>query len=349
MRVYLGRFERLLDDHTIFAGVTYTDAHVMIGGLLIVCAALVLGAVISGINAISARRGRWLAAAILPAAVCYVAIGVVGWYVSSFIVKPNELVREQPYIAHNIDMTRRAYGLDRFSRREFAAETTVEAIDPANNQPTIQNIRLWDVHALQDTLRQIQEIRTYYDFPDIDIDRYEIDGSMREVMLATRELNVDKLPESSRNWINEKLIYTHGYGITMNSVNGFTSEGLPTLMLSNMPVQSTVPGLTVTRPEIYFGELTNTDVYVKTRQKEFNYPQGQTNSFTSYEGNGGIVLGGFLRRILLAFDRGDLGKLPFSDDVNAESRLLMRRNVRDRVVGLGAVPHLRSGSVHRGR
>ena len=224
--------------------------------------------------------------------------------------------------------------MDRFSRREFAAETTVEAIDPANNQPTIQNIRLWDVHALQDTLRQIQEIRTYYDFPDIDIDRYEIDGSMREVMLATRELNVDKLPESSRNWINEKLIYTHGYGITMNSVNGFTSEGLPTLMLSNMPVQSTVPGLTVTRPEIYFGELTNTDVYVKTRQKEFNYPQGQTNSFTSYEGNGGIVLGGFLRRILLAFDRGDLGKLPFSDDVNAESRLLMRRNVRDRVSAL---------------
>ncbi len=334
MRVYIGRFERLLDDHTIFAGVTYTDAHVMIGGLLVVCAALVLGAVISGVNAILARRAWWLAAAILPAAVCYVVLGVVGWYVNSFIVKPNELVREQPYIAHNIDMTRQAYGLDRFSRREFAAETTVEAIDPANNQPTIQNIRLWDVHALQDTLRQIQEIRTYYDFPDIDIDRYEIDGTVREVMLATRELNVDKLPESSRNWINEKLIYTHGYGITMNSVNGFTSEGLPTLMLSNMPVQSTVPGLTVTRPEVYFGELTNTDVYVKTRQKEFNYPQGQTNSFTSYEGNGGIVLGGFLRRILIAFDRGDLGKLPFSDDVNAESRLLMRRNVRDRVSAL---------------
>jgi len=331
MRAYIGRFERLLDDHTIFGGVTYTDAHVTIGGMLIVCAALVLGAVISGVNAISAQRGRWLVAAILPAPVCYVALGVVGWYVSSFIVKPNELVREQPYIAHNIDMTRQAYGLDRFSRREFPAETTVEAIDPANNQPTIQNIRLWDVHALQDTLRQIQEIRTYYDFPDIDIDRYEISGAMREVMLATRELNVDKLPESSRNWINEKLIYTHGYGITMNSVNGFTPEGLPTLMLSNMPVQSAVPGLTVTRPEIYFGELTNTDVYVKTRQQEFNYPQGQTNSFTSYEGSGGIVLGGFLRRILLALDRGDVGKLPFSDDVSAESRLLLRRNVRDRV------------------
>ena len=148
---------------------------------------------------------------------------------------------------------------------------------------------------MQDTLRQIQEIRTYYDFPDIDIDRYEIDGATREVMLAARELNVDKLPESSRNWINEKLIYTHGYGITMNPVNGFTAEGLPTLILSNMPVQSTVRSLAVTRPEIYFGELTNTDVYVKTRQQEFNYPQGQSNNLTSYEGNGGIVLGGFLR------------------------------------------------------
>jgi uncharacterized protein len=150
-------------------------------------------------------------------------------------------------------------------------------------------------------------------------------------MLAARELNVDKLPESSRNWINEKLIYTHGYGITMNPVNGFTPEGLPTLILSNMPVQSTVRGLTVTRPEIYFGELTDTDVYVKTRQKEFNYPQGESNNLTSYEGSGGIVLGNFLRRVLIAFDRDDLAKLPFSDDVSGDSRLLMRRNIRDRV------------------
>ncbi|WP_035352525.1 UPF0182 family protein [Edaphobacter aggregans] len=333
-RVYVDRFERLFDRHTIFEGVTYTDAHVMLPGMLVVCAALVLGAVIAGVNAVSVLRGRWLVAAILPATVCYAALGAVGWYVSSFVVKPNQLVREQPYISHNIDMTRRAYGLDRFSLREFPAEATVEATDPANNQSTLQNIRLWDWQALRDTLRQIQAIRTYYDFPDIDIDRYEIDGRMRQVMLATRELNVDKLPASSRNWINEKLIYTHGYGITMNPVNGFTTEGLPTLMLSNMPVQSTVHGLTVTRPEIYFGELTNTDVYVKTRQQEFNYPQGQANTLTSYEGNGGIVLGGFLRRIILALDRGDLGKLPFSDDVNAGSRLLMRRNVRDRVSAL---------------
>ena len=239
-------------------------------------------------------------------------------------------------------MTRQAYGLTGVTQREFPAETTVDAADPANNQATLQNIRLWDWRALQDTLRQIQEIRTYYDFPDIDIDRYEIDGTTREVMLAARELNVEKLPESSRNWINEKLIYTHGYGITMNPVNGFTPEGLPTLMLSNMPVQSTVPGLNVTRPEIYFGELTNTDVYVKTRQKEFNYPQGETNNLTSYEGNGGIVIGGFLRRILhrvrprrprqAAVQRRHEPREPAADAAQrARSRL-----------GAGAVSHLRS-------
>jgi uncharacterized membrane protein (UPF0182 family) len=334
MSAYLGRFERLLDDHTIFGGVTYTDAHIMLPGTLLVCAALILGAVIAVVNAVLVPRGQWLVAAFLPAAVCYIGLQVVGWYVSSFIVKPNELVREQPYIAYNIELTRRAYGLNRVAQREFPAETTVEAADPANNQATLQNIRLWDWRALQDTLRQIQEIRTYYDFPDIDIDRYEIDGTIREMMLAARELSVDKLPESSRNWINEKLIYTHGYGITMNPVNGFTSEGLPTLILSNMPVQSTVRGVNVTRPEIYFGELTNTDVYVKTRQQEFNYPQGQSNNLTSYDGNSGIVLGSFLRRILIALDRGDLAKLPFSDDVNKNSRLLMRRNVRDRAAAL---------------
>src|ERR1017187_3672128 len=333
-RAYIRRLERLLDDHTLFGGAKYTDAHITIPGMLIVCVALVLGAVIVVVNAARVPRGRLLAAAILPAVVCYIAVQGIGWYVGSFIVKPNELVREKPYIVYNTDLTRQAYGLDRVTQREFPAETTVEAADPANNQATLQNIRLWDWHALQDTLRQIQEIRTYYDFPDIDIDRYEIDGTTREVMLAGRELNVDKLPESSRNWINEKLIYTHGYGITMSPVNGFTAEGLPTLILSNMPVQSTVRSLAVKRPEIYFGELTNTDVYVKTRQQEFNYPQGATNNLTSYEGNGGILVGGFFRRMIIAFDQSDLAKLPFSDDVNKNSRLLMRRNIRDRVSAL---------------
>ncbi len=331
---YVDRFQQMLEHHTVFDGVNYTDAHVTIPGLTVISAALLLGAVILAINAARRARGPMIVAALVPTVLSYILLGAVSWYVSNFVVKPNQLVREEPYIAHNIALTRRAYGLDQFTQTEFPAETTVDATDPTHNQPTLQNIRLWDWRALQDTLRQVQEIRTYYDFPDIDIDRYDLNGTMFQVMLAARELNVEKLPVSSRNWINEKLIYTHGYGLTMNPVNGFTVEGLPLLMLSNMPVQSTVPGLKVTRPQVYFGELTDTDVYVKTKQQEFDYPEGQSNSLTSYQGTGGIALGGFVRRVGLAADRGDLGTLPFSDDVNSESRLLMRRNIRDRVAEL---------------
>ena len=334
IREYVGRFDLLFDQHTIFSGVSYTDAHVTLTGMLFISAALAIGALIAFACGLLELRVRWLLASIVPAVVCFVIVGLAGWYMSTFIVKPNQLDRERPYIADNIALTRQAYGLDRFAQREFPADTTVAAADPEHNQATLENIRLWDVTALQAALSQEQEIRTYYDFPGIDIDRYQINGSLRQVMLAVRELNVDKLPENSRNWVSDKLIYTHGYGITMNPVNGFSSEGLPTLYLSNMPVQSTVPSLKVTRPEIYFGEMTNTDVYVKTGQQEFNYPQGQSNSHSTYEGTGGIVMGGFMRRVLLAFDRGDLTKVPFSDDVTAESRLLMRRNVRARVAAL---------------
>ena len=270
----------------------------------------------------------------LPALVVFVGAGAIGSYVESFVVRPNERVRQQPYITHNIEFTRQAFGLNRITRHEFPAETTVAAADVANNQATVQNIRLWDWRVLQDTLRQLQEIRTYYDFPDIDIDRYVIDGTPRQVMLAARELNTARLPASSRTWIAEKLIYTHGYGLTMTAVNGFTPEGLPSLLLKDMPIQSASASLVVKRPEIYFGEMTDGDVYVKTRQQEFNFPQGETDSVTSYEGTGGIVLGGYFRRVLIALNRGDASKLPFSDDVTAESRLLMRRNVRQRVAAL---------------
>jgi uncharacterized membrane protein (UPF0182 family) len=328
---YVGRFGRLLQDHTIFAGITYTDAHVLVPGMLYVSAALALGAVMCALNAVAAPRLRWIALAFVPAVVTYIGVSLVAWYVSGFVVKPNELVRERPYITNNIVFTKEAFALDQITEVPFAADSGLAAIDPENNRETLDNIRLWDWRALQDTLRQIQEIRTYYDFPDIDIDRYTFEGRTRQMMLAVRELNVERLPESSRNWINEKLIYTHGYGVTMNPVNGFTPEGLPDLLLGNMPVESTIPGFSLQRPQVYFGELTNTDVYVRTNQKEFDYPQGETNSFVTYEGRGGIQLGGFLRRVLIALDRGDLTKVPFSDDITADSRLLMRRNIRERL------------------
>jgi hypothetical protein len=330
-RVYLGRFDQLFHVGSTFSGAGYTDVHITLPGLLLVIAALLLGALIAFVNAIRPRRLVWLASAIVPGIVVYVAVGVVAWYVNGFIVKPNELDRETPYIRQNIAFTQEAFALSRIERHNFPAESGVEALDVENNRVTLDNIRLWDWHALQDTLRQIQAIRTYYDFPDIDIDRYRINGQVRQMMVAARELNIGRLPESSRNWINEKLIYTHGYGVTMNPVNGFTSEGLPALVLSDMPVQSTTPDIQVTRPEIYFGQETTSDVYVRTRQREFNYPQGESNNYTTYQGKNGIAIGSMWRRLLIAVDRGDLSKLPFSDDITADSLLLMRREIRERV------------------
>ncbi|HEU5133354.1 MAG TPA: UPF0182 family protein, partial [Pyrinomonadaceae bacterium] len=255
-------------------------------------------------------------------------------YIQSFIVKPNEIDREAPYIGYNIEWTRRGFGLDQIEQREFEAENSTAALDLPNNRESLENIRLWDWRALQDTLRQIQAIRTYYDFPDVDVDRYVTGGQTRQMMIAPREINDNKLPSSSRNWINERLIYTHGYGVTMNSANGFTPEGLPQFVLSNMPVEAKAPDIKVTRPEIYFGELTDRYVYVKTKQNEFDYPQGETYATTTYQGTGGIRVGNRLQRMLLAWGIGDMSKLPFSDDVTSDSRVLINRNIRDIVNGV---------------
>jgi uncharacterized membrane protein (UPF0182 family) len=206
LRVWLNRFDLLFEEHTIFSGVSYTDAHVTIGGMTLIAVLLAAGGVAAAIAAVARRPLRWLVAASVPAVLAYAGVGLTASYVNSFIVKPNELVKERPFIEHNIALTRQAYGLNKVVQKPFPAETSIAAADPANNQTTLQNVRLWDWRVLQDTLRQLQEIRTYYDFPDIDIDRYTIDGAPRQVMLAARELNVEKLPVSSRNWINERLI-----------------------------------------------------------------------------------------------------------------------------------------------
>jgi hypothetical protein len=334
-RTYLSRFPALWDDHPIFAGVTYTEAHYSIPALLFVSIALIIAAIISLLNAFTLRRfSLALLAIALPTAVYVVGVVLVPTYVQSFIVKPNEIDRETPFITHNIEWTRRGFGLDQIQQREFTADSSLEALDLPNNRDTLDNIRLWDWKALQDTLKQIQAIRTYYDFPDVDVDRYSFGGVTRQMMVAPREINDDRLPPTSRNWINERLIYTHGYGVTMNTANGFTREGLPQFVLSDMPIQAAATDVKVTRPEIYFGQLTDRYVYVKTRQKEFDYPQGDANNYTTYEGNGGIRLGSAFRRMLLAWAVGDLSKLPFSDDVGGDSRLLIYRNIREIVNGV---------------
>jgi uncharacterized protein len=337
-RFVLSRYPYLWGEHQTFSGVNYVEANHLLPAYGWVAIALIIAAVVSLVNALAMRRVRMLIAAIaIPVVVYVIGILIIPAYVTNFVVKPNELARETPYITHNITWTRRAFGIDKIEQRNFDVATTVDAVDVQSNRATLDNIRLWDWRALQDTLKQIQAIRTYYDFPDVDVDRYQIGGQGRQVMIAARELNDKKLPESSRNWINEKLIYTHGYGATMNTANGFTPEGMPRFILSNMPTESTAPEIKVARPQIYFGQMTDTNVYVKTKQKEFDFPQGDAEAsaaYTSYEGTGGIPVGGGLRRLLLAWSLGDLSKIPFSDDVTSESRVLINRNIKEIVDGL---------------
>ncbi len=331
LRTILSRYEFLWADHSSFSGVTYSEANYLIPGLTIVAVSLAVAAAILFVNAFTKKGGRLILVAIaLPVLVYLVAAVAVPAYVQSFIVKPNELGRETPYIEHNIAGTRTGFNIEHVTEREYAADITPESLNLAANTHTLSNIRLWDWQALQDTLRQIQEIRTYYDFPDVDVDRYRVDGVMRQVMIATRELDVNKLPEQSRNWINERLVYTHGYGVTMNPVNEFTEEGKPRFLISNMPLVSTAD-VHVTRPEIYFGERTETNVYVRTKQPEFDYPQGEGNNYTAYEGEGGFAVGSGFRRFCIAWEMNDLSKLPFSDDVTSDSRVLMHRGIVDRI------------------
>lgn len=333
-RTYLSRFPFLWEDHPTFSGVTYTEAHYTLPALLILSVVLIVAAIILLVNAFALRRFSLLLVAIaLPVATYIIAVLLIPSYIQSFIVKPNELDRETPYITYNIEWTRKGFGLDQIELRDYQAENSVEALDLPNNRESLDNIRLWDWRALQDTLRQIQAIRTYYDFPDVDVDRYVVGGQTRQMMIAPRELNDAKLP-SLNNWVNERLIYTHGYGVTMNTSNGFTPEGLPQFVLSDMPVQAGAADIKVTRPEIYYGELTDRYVYVKTQQSEFDYPQGDTNATTTYQGTGGIRIGNRLRRMMLAWAIGDLSKLPFSNAVTSDSHVLINRNIRDIVNGV---------------
>ena len=256
---------------------------------------------------------------------------------------PNEQVRETPYIVNNITATREAFGLDKVEERPLSGDARLSRADLERNAATIENVPLWNEQPLLDTFGQIQEIRTYYDFVSVDNDRYIINGKYRQIMLSARELNSRSLP--SRTWINEQLTFTHGYGLTLGPVNEVTPEGLPVLFIRDLPLTSTVD-LKVTQPAIYFGELPETDVFVKTKTEEFDYPRGDDNVFATYQGNGGVPLGGLFRRLHvrdpLPLDRhvllADADAREPRDDAPAHQRA--RR--RDR-----AVPDLRPRSVPR--
>jgi hypothetical protein len=255
--------------------------------------------------------------------------GIYAGIVQSFSVNPNELAREQPFIARNIDATRRAYALDRVEERELSGDAELKAQDIANNVGTIENVRLWDHQPLLQTFASIQEIRTYYTFISVDNDRYMIDGKSRQVMLSARELNTENM--QTRSWQNEHLNYTHGYGLTLGPVNQVTTDGLPVLFIRDLPPVSTKSELRVDKPGLYFGEMPSTYALVRTKREEFDYPKaGEDNATTRYEGTGGVPIGTLLRRLLFAVRFGT-SEILFTDATEAQSKIIYNRSIRERV------------------
>ena len=260
--------------------------------------------------------------------------------IQQYRVSPNEIAAETPYIQNNIDATRWAFGLSDILNIPFGATDDLTADDIAANEGTIENIRLWEPRPALSTYSQIQEIRLYYSFTDVDVDRYTIDDEYREVLVSARELDQTQLQEQSKTWVNLHLTYTHGYGFVLSPVNEAGSDGLPVLMVKDIPPR-TETDLAITRPEIYYGELGNDYVLVKTTSPEFDYPRGDTNVSAVYEGDGGVSIGSRIRQLAFSFRFGT-AKIVFSDSLTDDSRVMFRRTLAERVQALA--PFLRYDS-----
>ncbi len=324
---YLDRFEVLFGSHEIFSGANYADLHARVPMLTLLMVVALAGAVLFIVNAF-ASSNRMAIAAVLLYFVALFAGNLYPAFIQKFIVSPNELDKENLQIKHNIEATLQAYGLANVEERDLSGDKALTPQDIENNAATIHSIRLWDHEPLLDALKQIQEIRTYYDFISVDNDRYLLGDELQQFMLSSRELNSAGLPE--RNWINERLSYTHGYGLAVGPVNRMTNEGLPVLLVQNIPPVSSNPVFQINRPEIYFGELTRGYAVVKSGQKEFDYPSGEANVYTTYQGSGGVPVHSFFRKLLFAFYFRDIN-IVLSPLVTSESRFLYHRDVRTRM------------------
>ncbi len=324
----LQRYGLLTSNNGIVFGAAYTDVHLRLPLLAALAGASLLAAALCVSNLRLAGLRLPISAAAILFAVSIVETIAPSLF-QSYWVKPDELKLESRYIANNIELTRYGFALDRVTSAPFPAKGKLTPEVIAANQATIQNIRWWDPRPLTDTYRQLQEIRLYYDFHDIDVDRYVIDGSYREVMLSARELNQAKLPADAQTWINQRFKFTHGNGIAMNPVNRFDEEGLPVFYVKDIPPVAP-PELRIDRPEIYFGEETRNYVVVGGDTKEFDYAKGQENVYNIYQGRDGVSLRRFWTRALFAWYFGDL-KLLISDNITAASKILFRRVIQDRI------------------
>jgi len=324
--IYFSRFALLTDQGGLVSGATYTDTTVRMFMLWISMVTAALAAVAA---VLWAWKGKLTP--LFWAASLYVIAGFAGSAIPSLVQKlavaPNELVKETPFIEYNIAATRQGFALDKIEEREISGDKPITVDDIAANNLTIKNVRLWDRKPLLSTFSQIQEIRTYYEFAAVDNDRYIIDGEIRQIMLSPRELASASLP--NRNWINERLTFTHGYGVAAGPVNQVTPEGLPVLFVKDLPPKSDVKELEISRPEIYFGELANDYVITKTKSLEFDYPKGEENVYATYEGTGGVEINSFLKRVFYAVKFQSL-KLLLSNDITRESRIMYYRTIVER-------------------
>ena len=279
-----------------------------------------------------------LRSAVIPVvavAILIIGQGLLPGLLKPFYLSPNEITLQRPYLLHNIDGTQSAFGLkgDGVTRTSYRVGENINQEVLSKNERTLNNIRLWDPTALKDNLEQRQEIRLYYQFHDVDIDRYNIDGEYTQLMLSVRELEKSALNPSSDTWVARHLQYTHGFGLVALPVHTFLPQGRPDLLVRNIPPESETPRLEVTQPRVYYGERTTDHVYVKTTQQEFDYPSGEENVFYSYEGDGGVPLRGLLRRLIYAA-RWDGENQLFSGYITPDSRIMFRRSLRARAEAL---------------
>ena len=323
---WLSRLSEIVSPSGIIQGASYADVHARMPAALALMGAAVVAAALAVASAVSDSRRLLIAGAALYAVTLFGG-GGYATMLQRFAVTPNEQVRETPFMEYNIAATREAFALDQVEERELPGEGTLTRADLEANRGTLDNVRLWDHQPLLDTFGQIQEIRAYYDFVSVDNDRYMINGKNRQVMLSVRELNPAALP--NRTWINERLVFTHGYGLTLGPVNEVTSEGLPVLFVRDLPPVSTVD-INITEPSIYYGELAGDYVIVRTKAQEFHYPKGEDNVYAEYNGTGGVPVGSLWNKLLFAA-RFRSYQILLSDDITAESRLMFDRQIRRRV------------------
>ena len=316
----------LLHAHTgTVYGAGFTDVNITLNIYRIIMLLSLIGIITFGIHM---RKREYKKLLKVPAIILGVLVLGFGVQVAvqGLIVSPDEINKESKYLSNNIEFTRHAYGLDSIDVKPFKAESGLDAEVIRNNNPTIGNIRINDYEPVKDFYNQTQSIRQYYDFNDVDIDRYMINGSLTQTYLAAREINEEKI---SNTWINKHLKYTHGYGFTLSQVDAVTSSGQPDVLVKNIPSVSSVKEINIDRPEIYFGESTDNYVVVNTDEQEFDYPDGNDNKYTKYEAKSGIKMN-LLNRILFSI-RERSPQLLVSSNVNSDSRIIINRNVEKRV------------------